>query len=269
MLGQCSTVRKNHSRKYYQTHKKEQRERVRAYRSTPKGHLMHILAAAKQRCDNPKASGYSKYGGRGVHFLFSRADRARFYENWAPVVEQMWSEGITPSIDRINPDGDYTPDNTRVIDKRVNSLLGWRRAVIEFERRLELEDALEEQDICLVDGSRGNLDIPTKKIAKMFHHAKGRCNNAKDREYVRYGGRGIEYRLTKEEELHLRVKWRPIVVQMLRKGIRPSLDRIDSDGHYEVNNLRLISWTTNSLLGALSAIRKLEAELGEVCPVSD
>lgn len=38
---------------------------------------------------------------------------------------------------------------------------------------------------------------------------------------------------------------------ILDKGETPSIDRIDSKGHYEPGNVRVISWSLNSKLGAL------------------
>ncbi len=68
---------------------------------------------------------------------------------------------------------------------------------------------------------------------RVFHSAKGRCNNPNNGEYPRYGGRGIQFCLTSVEELIDEI------------GVKPSqdysLDRIDSNGNYEKGNLR---WAT-------------------------
>lgn len=64
--------------------------------------------------------------------------------------------------------------------------------------------------------------------------ARDRCYNPNNREYHRYGGRGIEYRLPEDMNLAVEELVRAI-------GPRPegmSLDRIDNDGHYEIGNLR-------------------------------
>lgn len=68
---------------------------------------------------------------------------------------------------------------------------------------------------------------------RAFLSAKKRCQDEKHISYPRYGGRGIEFRLTSLQELidHL--------------GLRPSdgysLDRINNNGHYEIGNIR---WAT-------------------------
>jgi hypothetical protein len=64
-----------------------------------------------------------------------------------------------------------------------------------------------------------------------------RCTNKKDREWVNYGGRGIELRFSSMLEAALWI--------LANIGERPSLkhelDRINNDGHYEPGNLR---WAT-------------------------
>ena len=68
---------------------------------------------------------------------------------------------------------------------------------------------------------------------RAYHHAKNRCRNPKNQNFVDYGGRGIEFRFVSVEHF-LRVL-----------GPRPSsehsLDRIDVNGHYEPGNVR---WST-------------------------
>lgn len=63
----------------------------------------------KQRCNNPNNPGYKSYGGRGIRICDRWLDGG-----WKVFVEDM---GLRPtpkhSIDRINNDGDYEPQNCR------------------------------------------------------------------------------------------------------------------------------------------------------------
>lgn len=59
------------------------------------------------RCYNPKNPGYSKYGGRGIKVC----DRWDTYDNFLTDMGTKPSEAL--SLDRINNDGDYSPENCK------------------------------------------------------------------------------------------------------------------------------------------------------------
>jgi hypothetical protein len=65
-----------------------------------------------------------------------------------------------------------------------------------------------------------------------FVAAKQRCNNPNHPVYHLYGGRGIKFKLK---------SWKEIVLHLGRRPKGMTLDRINNDGHYELNNLR---WAT-------------------------
>lgn len=67
---------------------------------------------------------------------------------------------------------------------------------------------------------------------RAYRHAKQRCENPNDPKYRIYGARGIEFRLISVDELLDEIGRRPTA--------QHSLDRIDTNGHYEKGNLR---WT--------------------------
>lgn len=78
--------------------------------------------------------------------------------------------------------------------------------------------------------------VPTRPEYRAYQGAKARCNNPRASSFENYGGRGIEFRFTSFQQF------------LDELGPRPegdySLDRIDSDGHYEPGNVR---WATKSL----------------------
>lgn len=89
---------------------------------------------------------------------------------------------------------------------------------------------------------------------KSWQAAKSRCNTPTTTGYQYYGGRGIEFHLTQDE---CRIMWE-------RDGAAnqecPSLDRIDSSGHYVFDNCRYIEAAENSRLGGMnSALSKRAA----------
>jgi hypothetical protein len=67
---------------------------------------------------------------------------------------------------------------------------------------------------------------------RIYHAAKARCTNPNHKNFADYGGRGIQFLL-------------PSVEQFVAKlGLCPpghTLERINNDGHYELNNLK---WAT-------------------------
>lgn len=90
---------------------------------------------AKQRCSNPKVLRYSRYGGRGIKCLLSKADMI-----------YLWTRDradllISPSLDRIDNDGNYTLENCRFIEKVDNAKKrvfdSWRSKVVISDAGLE------------------------------------------------------------------------------------------------------------------------------------
>lgn len=65
--------------------------------------------------------------------------------------------------------------------------------------------------------------------------ARGRCQNPDDKDYRRYGGRGIEFRFSSILDFIVHMHF----VVGYKQGDTRTIDRIDNDGHYEAGNLRL------------------------------
>ena len=120
----CKKCCSNHYRKYYQTHKTEKAKCMKKYQQTHKvklatydkeyyqtiiGNLRKRFIKIKQRCSNPKCSGYKWYGGRGIKCLFQSADE---------FIDYIFN-GL--QIDRINNNGHYERGNIRLTTAKENS----------------------------------------------------------------------------------------------------------------------------------------------------
>jgi hypothetical protein len=89
-------------------------------------HPLHrVWSDMIQRCENPKRVSYHLYGKRGIKVCEEwRKNYMAFYA-WSVKngykVEKMPSGRNRYSLDRINPNGDYCPENCRWIDYRDQS----------------------------------------------------------------------------------------------------------------------------------------------------
>lgn len=79
-----------------------------------------------------------------------------------------------------------------------------------------------------------------RRILSLIGNINNRCNNPRDKKYKYYGGKGIRNFLTIRDVVFL---WDRDEASKLNK---PSIDRIDSDGNYDLSNCRFIEWEENN-----------------------
>ena len=77
--------------------------------NTPDEHRLSevVLDGMIQRCTNPNDAGYANYGGRGISVCDEWKNDRRSFVNWA--LSRGYRKGL--SIDRIDPNGNYCPEN--------------------------------------------------------------------------------------------------------------------------------------------------------------
>ena len=92
-----------------------------------KERLYGVWSAMKNRCENPNHMHYKNYGGRGIKICPEWHDFITF-RNWA--VSTGYDENAPKgqcTIDRIDVNGNYYPDNCRWVDMKTQN--GNRRKV--------------------------------------------------------------------------------------------------------------------------------------------
>ncbi len=126
------------------------------------GKLYNVWRGARQRCMcKPNSRHYKRYAGRGI--TFARAwDDFEVFEKWA--IESGYREGL--SIDRINNDIGYSPENCR-----------W--ATPSQQQRNTSKNKFNNDSIAILRHLR-KRGLRYKQLAKIFHahpvHLSKICN---------------------------------------------------------------------------------------------
>jgi len=106
--------------------------------------IFKIWMAMKRRCYYKKAINYSNYGGRGISICAEWLNSFQAFMEWS--TNNGYTDNLT--IDRINNDGNYEPENCRWASKTTQgnnrstchyvTYKGETHTVIEWERKLGL-----------------------------------------------------------------------------------------------------------------------------------
>lgn len=88
----------------------------------------------KKRCYNPKTPNYKDYGCRGISVCQEWKDSFQTFKQWA--ISQGYNPNIVDrteqTIDRIDVNGSYEPDNCRLVSSKVQANNTRRNLYIEY-----------------------------------------------------------------------------------------------------------------------------------------
>lgn len=104
--------------------KREKLKRGIGFKHGGKGtRLYRIWKGTKKRCYMESVNGYKRYGGRGIRVCREWLHNFVAFKDWA--LANGYAVNLT--IDRINNNGDYTPDNCQWLTRSENTKKYWQK----------------------------------------------------------------------------------------------------------------------------------------------
>ncbi len=133
----CGCLQKEKARKNLEENHKSGRDAPAYKHGKYKSRIYNTWINMKARCYNPNATRFLQYGGRGIKVCeMWKKDFQAFYD-WA--VLNGYQDNLT--IDRIDNNGDYTPDNCRWVDnKRQQNNTSHSRMISYGEKTQTLQE---------------------------------------------------------------------------------------------------------------------------------
>ncbi len=116
-----------------------------------------IWVAMIQRCESPNCESYANYGGRGIKVC----DRWKGSEGLQNFIADMGRKPDGASLDRIDNDGDYSPDNCRWATRKEQ----------QRNRRANVRVTLNGETRCLTEWAE-ILGINIRTVRKRVNHLK-------------------------------------------------------------------------------------------------
>lgn len=146
--------------------------------------LYSIWNGIKRRCQQPKCSSYNDYGGRGISLCKEWLDFSNFY-NWS--MNNGYDDSL--SIDRIDVDGDYTPNNCRWVDSKIQQRNKRNNHYLTYNN--ETHPITEWADILGIN--KGTLESRITRYGwsteKALNTPVKKCNRSKTNSFITFNGK--------------------------------------------------------------------------------
>lgn len=95
--------------------------------------IYHVWQGIKDRCTNANCKQYPNYGGRGIKLYPAWEEFQPFYD-YVSTLEHFGEKGY--SLDRIDNNGNYEPDNLRWADRKTQNRNKTNNHLVEYQGEL-------------------------------------------------------------------------------------------------------------------------------------
>lgn len=193
------------------------------------------------------------------------------YKTYFDEIGLYLSEGIEPSVDRIDPYGNYVESNIRIISLKDNIRLGLKNAVLktsksvravypngkenifssvseasrELSKKRDTIISSRDRGVSTKDGYsfyylKGELTKEEKLVGEVEYRTTIMQNNIKNDAQRRALPLGIGNTL-KERKQFLKTYYLSDIEKLIKKGITPGVGLIDSTLGYVPNNISIVN----------------------------
>jgi hypothetical protein len=127
------------------------------------------------RCYTKSYKPYPKYGGRGIKVCKEWKDSMKSFYDWA--ISAGYKEGL--SIDRIDNDKGYYPENCRFTDRKTQqNNTGWALAnILTIDEMSDICELYANTNITLKEIAK-NVGVTYKTISKLINGGYSQCKTA-------------------------------------------------------------------------------------------
>lgn len=125
------------------------REKFAVVHGKYKTKIYRIWSAILQRCLNPNVLNYARYGGRGITMYPEWINNFQAFYDYVSKLEHYGEKGY--SLDRIDNNGNYEPDNLRWADAKTQARNTRRNVFVEYKGvKMTLAEVAELSEIKII-----------------------------------------------------------------------------------------------------------------------